>query len=310
MSTSDFKSGAWASKQAADTYHKNTIATPKIFQLVREDLYVRYVQRHAAPGARILDLGCGSGLISVRLHDLGYKVVACDISKGMLDTLAETRGNRDFELRQGSGFKVPAADGEFDMVISRMFIQHFPDWPKILREKARATREGGIVLFDFGNREHVDACDPDLGKSDGFPYNTDASKAGSFYAVADVAEMQSQAKTCGLDVIEISPNGLLLYNGYVWKTVGAAGIPEFNAKLDRLLADESARELLFLIEEQVLPALPKSSSYGNITVLRRNQAIRTGCLERREQPKGMLNRIKGLLRRTASGLRTTRAVAQ
>lgn len=269
MSTSLFKSGAWASNSAADTYHKNTVAAPRIFQLIREDLYVRLIQRHASKGARILDLGCGSGIISMRLHDLGYTVVACDISHGMLDKLAEVRGERDFELRQGSGFEVPASDGEFDMVISRMFIQHFPDWPKILREKARATRAGGIVLFDFGNREHVEACGPDLGHHDGFPYLNDPSVPGKFYAVASEQEMRRAANASGLDVVEITPTGLSLYNGFLWKAQGAGGIQKLNATLDSLLDDETARELLFLIEEQVCSKLPKSATYCNMTVLRR-----------------------------------------
>ncbi len=285
ISTTKFKSGAWASKESADRYHENTIATPKIFQLIREDLYIRYVQRHAKPGARILDLGCGSGLVSIKLHDLGFKIVSCDISQGMLDKLAEERGARDFELRRGSGFDIPAKDGEFDMVISRMFIQHFPDWPKVLREKARVTSPGGIVLFDFGNREHVDACDPNLGKGDGFPYCTDKKKAGSFYAVASEAEMRGEAGKCGLDVVEIAPFGFLLYNGFVWKSLGAAAIPAFNDELDQLLSNESARELMLFIEERVLPLLPKSTAYGNLTVLRRNPATST-----------MLAKIKGLLR--------------
>jgi ubiquinone/menaquinone biosynthesis C-methylase UbiE len=292
MSTTKFKSGAWTSKESADRYHKNTIASPKIFQLIREDLYIRYVQRHAKPGARILDVGCGSGLVSIKLHDLGFRVVSCDISQGMLDKLAEERGARDFELRRGSGFDIPATDGEFDMVISRMFIQHFPDWEKVLKEKARVTGPGGIVLFDFGNREHVDACDPNLGQSDGFPYCTDAKKPNSFYAVASEAEMREQASKCGLDIVEIAQHGLLLYNAFVWKALGAAAIQTFNAELDRLLANESARELLFLIEEQVLPLLPKSTSYGNITVLRRNPSGKAQSL----QTPSMLAKIRGLLR--------------
>ena len=49
MSTSEYKSAAWATAGAAIRYHDNTVAAPRIFQLIREDLYVRYVQRFAAP---------------------------------------------------------------------------------------------------------------------------------------------------------------------------------------------------------------------------------------------------------------------
>jgi 2-polyprenyl-6-hydroxyphenyl methylase/3-demethylubiquinone-9 3-methyltransferase len=269
MRISEFKTRAWAGRKRADQYHESTAKAPRIFQLVRHDLYIRYIQRYAEPGASLVDLGCGSGLIAIALHDLGYKIVACDVSEGMLAKLADDRGERDIELRQGSGFAIPARDEEFDMVLSRMFIQHFPNWPQVLREKARVTRPGGIILFDFGSREHVMACDPNLGATDDFPYCNREEDAAKFYAVADEQEMHYRAAECGLEVVEIAPYGLLLNNAFLWKRLHADGIREFNDRVDQLLQSEMAKELLLTIEESVLPLLPKSVCYGNITVLRR-----------------------------------------
>ncbi len=269
MQVSRFKTGAWEGRERAEQYHRGTVGAPEIFTRMRRDVYLRYIQRHAAPGARILDLGCGTGLIAIALHDLGYKVVASDVSAGMLEKLADDKGERDIELRRGNGFAIPAADGEFDMVVSRMFIQHFPDWPQVLAEKARVTRAGGIVLFDFGNREHLLACDPSLGAADDFPYSNSEKDAGKFYAVADAREMHDRAAACGLEVVEIAPHGLLLYNGFLWKKLGGDGVRGFNAELDRILASSEASELLLMIEETVWPLLPKSVCYGTMTVRRR-----------------------------------------
>jgi 2-polyprenyl-3-methyl-5-hydroxy-6-metoxy-1,4-benzoquinol methylase len=288
MQISQFKTGAWEGRERAEQYHRGTVGAPGIFQRMRHDVYLRYIQRHAAPGARILDLGCGTGLIAIALHDLGYKVVACDVSAGMLEKLADEKGERDIELRRGDGFAIPAADGEFDMVVSRMFIQHFPNWPQIVAEKARVTRPGGIVLFDFGNREHLMACDPNLGAADDFPYSNSEKDAGKFYAAADAQEMRARAAECGLDVVAIAPHGLLLYNGFLWKKLGADGIREFNARLDRILASDEATELLLMIEEAVLPLLPKSVCYGNITVLRK-----VGAAAAAKPHKGMFSWLRG-----------------
>ena len=282
---SDFKTGAWQSQERADAYHKGTVAAPAVFQIVRQALYLRYVQRYAPTGARFLDLGCGSGLVSIALHDLGYTVVACDASQGMLNRLSQERGDRNFELRLGSGFDIPARDGEFDMVVSRMFIQHFPNWPLILREKARVTRRDGIVLFDFGNREHVVACDRHLGRDDDFPYCADPAIPEKFYAVASQGEMSFEAKACGLEVVDIAPHGLLLNNAFLWKTLKADGIGALNAKLDRLLQDDKARELLLLIEEECLPHLPRSTAYGNVTILRRTASTSQRSLWHRLRDK-------------------------
>ena len=271
MSNKEFKSSAWQTPASAATYDKNTRAAPAVFQLIRHDFFIKYVQRHAAPGAKILDLGCGSGLVSIALHDLGYRVVSCDVSQAMLDQVAESRGDREFELRVGSGFEIPAADGEFDLVLSRMMIQHFVDWPAILAEKARVVREGGIVLFDFGNQEHLDATKPEYDDGKGFPYNNDPAEPESYYAVATEEEMARQAKRVGLEVVGISPLGLLLCNGFQWNALKSTGIADQNQKLDDLLKSPEARELLELIELQLMPLLPKSVTYGNMTVLRRSE---------------------------------------
>jgi SAM-dependent methyltransferase len=264
----DFKTRAWQSPEGSNRYHDTTKEAPQIFQVIRQDLYIDRVRRYAPAGARILDLGCGSGLVSLALADLGYDVVSCDVSRDMLNVLERERGDRRIETRCGDAYAIPAADGEFDMVISRMFIQHFVDWPKIVVEKARVTRPGGVVMFDFGNREHLDASglNPAACK---FPYGNDPKDSGTFYAVASEEEMREAARAAGLSVEEISPAGLLLYNGFLWIKLGAEGIAEFNRTLDELLVRDGAREMLELIERSVLPLLPKATTYNNFTVLRK-----------------------------------------
>jgi ubiquinone/menaquinone biosynthesis C-methylase UbiE len=267
VSTRQFKSGAWESNEKAEGYHDSTVAAPLLFKFIREELFIRRIQRYAAPGARILDLGCGSGLISIALHDLGYQVVACDISQGMLDVLVRERGTRAFELRRGDGFAVPAKDQEFDLVVSRMFIQHFYEWPRVLAEKARVTRPSGVVIFDFGSQEHVDASGLRVG--DGFGYFDDPTNPVTFYASATAEAMRRQADALGLDVVEISPTGLLLANVFLWKKLNAEGVADLNKKLDEILQSKEARALLAIFEETLAPALPASVTFGNITVLRR-----------------------------------------
>jgi hypothetical protein len=123
------------------------------------------------------------------------------------------------------------------------------------------------VLFDFGNQEHVDAAG--LSPRDGFPYRDDLTNAGSYYAVATEQAMTRQAAALNLDVVEIAPMGLLLYNGFLWSTMKAAGVEAVNNRLNMLLQSKEACELLALIETTLLPLLPKSVAYGNMTVLRK-----------------------------------------
>ena len=267
-SISIFKTGAWKSKESAELYNSRTATAHRLFQVVRHELFIRYIQRYASQGAKLLDLGSGSGLLSIALCDLGYKVVACDVSQAMLNKLACAKGERKIELRLGNAFRIPADVEEFDIVVSRMFLPHFPDWPIILKEKSRVTREGGIILFDFGNREHL-TTPSNLEIAEEFPYHAETGNPSKYYTVASEEEMSQAAAMNGLSVIATIPCGLLLNNVHLWNAVGRQGVEEFYDKLNSLLEHKPARELLVFIEESFVSIAPKYLTYGNLTVLRK-----------------------------------------
>lgn len=100
---------------------------------------------------RILEVGCGSGVISHMLFDLGNRqqtIEAVDVK----DVRIETEGYR-FTLV--SDTDLPFTDGEFDLVITNHVIEHVGDESaqiKHLREIRRVTSPGGIVYFAAPNK--------------------------------------------------------------------------------------------------------------------------------------------------------------
>lgn len=264
-----YKSDAWKSGKAARRYHDATVATPTTFSIAREDVYVKYVQSIVPEGGKILDLGCGSGIISRRLHDLGYKVVGCDISEGMIETSRSLQDGRTIEFRVGSGLAIPAENSEFDAVISRMFIAHFANWREILIEKARVTKPAGSVIFDFGSKEHWLLFGDDLRKDETFPYSDDQSHTGRFYDVATLGEMEEAAKSAGLELEGCYPFALFVANGSLWEKLGKDGCDALNAQLSEYLKDEAVRDFYQFFEKEVLSLLPRETSYNNMTILRK-----------------------------------------
>jgi SAM-dependent methyltransferase len=77
--------------------------------------------------SRILDCGAGTGFLSLTAARLGHRVVALDLSAGMLERLSEkaAREKLDVEVIRGSADDPP--DGQFDVVMERHLLWTLPD---------------------------------------------------------------------------------------------------------------------------------------------------------------------------------------
>jgi SAM-dependent methyltransferase len=99
-------------------------------------------------GLRVLDYGCGAAEGGIFLAKRGAKVVAIDVSPGMLDLaqrLAKKHGV-EIETRVVSGDAIPAADGEFDRVYGNGVLHHVP-LATAIPELARIMKPSAIGCF-------------------------------------------------------------------------------------------------------------------------------------------------------------------
>lgn len=152
---------------------------------VSGDAYDRFMGRYSRPlatafvdfaavsaGQRVLDVGCGSGVLTEELaRRLGAENVAGIDPSPMLEAAAERVPAA--ELRQGSAEELPWPDDSFDAAIAQLVIHFMEDPAKGVAEMARVTRPGGVVAastwdFDGGMRmlgvfwETAHALDPAL----------------------------------------------------------------------------------------------------------------------------------------------------
>ncbi len=98
-------------------------------------------------GARIADLGCGSGAFTDELRKAGYSVVGVDISPKLIEL-----GRKKYpglELLEGDVEALPFETGSFDGVLLSGLVHHFPDPGRCAAETFRILRAGGcFVAFD------------------------------------------------------------------------------------------------------------------------------------------------------------------
>lgn len=103
-------------------------------------------RRITANGAvRVLEIGCGIGLLTQRLRPLFTAVWGIDLSISSLGRAAA----QDGRLIAADGLRTPFADESFHLVIAVCVLHHVPVDRRaaLLAEAARITRRGGLVLL-------------------------------------------------------------------------------------------------------------------------------------------------------------------
>ena len=112
-------------------------------------------QRCQIKGARVLDIGCGGGLLCEALQDLGGQVTGIDLAPGMLETArlhAAERGiDIDYRLVQAEALAV-AQPASFDVITCMEMVEHVPDPSAIVGAIGTLLRPGGAAFLSTLNR--------------------------------------------------------------------------------------------------------------------------------------------------------------
>jgi SAM-dependent methyltransferase len=127
------------------------LAPPWFNQLI-DDLQFRAIRRAlelaaVPPGARFLDVGCGTGRWVRRYEELGFSPMGVDATIGMLQ-IARSHATKA-PLMTGLAQSLPFSDAAFDGLSDITVVQHIPYevQPIALREMVRVLKPGGRMIM-------------------------------------------------------------------------------------------------------------------------------------------------------------------
>ncbi|MDJ0739771.1 MAG: bifunctional 2-polyprenyl-6-hydroxyphenol methylase/3-demethylubiquinol 3-O-methyltransferase UbiG [Gammaproteobacteria bacterium] len=106
-------------------------------------------------GKRVVDVGCGGGILSESMAARGATVTGIDMAKAPLDVarLHLLESGLDVDYRQIAAEQLAAEmPGAFDIVTCMEMLEHVPDPASVVRACATLVKPGGHVFFSTINR--------------------------------------------------------------------------------------------------------------------------------------------------------------
>ena len=119
-------------------------------------LRLGYIDGHAGlAGKRVVDVGCGGGILTESMAELGAEVTGIDMGAAPLEVarlhLLESGLQVDYRQSTAEDFAAEH-EAEFDVVTCLEMLEHVPDPASVIAACARLVKPGGHVFFSTINR--------------------------------------------------------------------------------------------------------------------------------------------------------------
>jgi ubiquinone/menaquinone biosynthesis C-methylase UbiE len=132
--------------RAADYYDATRALPDDVREAIAELLVAELSDR-----GRCLEIGVGSGRMSLPLHARRVELMGADISLAMLERLVRNAGGRPpFPLVVADATRLPLHPSSFGAVLASHLLHLVRDWTRALEEALRVLTPEGVLLIDFG----------------------------------------------------------------------------------------------------------------------------------------------------------------
>lgn len=254
-----FKDNAWKSNKMANYYHKEVEHV--FFDNITSKIFIENIEKKSY----VLDVGAGTGRLSLLLADNDCRVLSCDISKEMLNYIDKHKGKRDIEILESSANSIPLENEKFDAIVSMDFMLHFPDWEDLLKEQARLCKKGGIIMFNFLSSENTDFLKSNR-KNDEVISNFFTINYAPFASEKQIGDV---ANTFGLKVEAMYPYNFFTANSMFGCNLTKTQVDDFTKQFNESIKDEKVLNFVKMFEEKIVRNLPISCSVTMIVKLRK-----------------------------------------
>src|SRR5438309_2071503 len=132
--------------ETKQTYEYNRIADRK-----RVDFIADVLKASLPPNGRILDVGCGNGVISRHLGRLGFNVLGIDVSEKTIEIARSINPMPNVQFQKKSAEELVASGERYDAVICSEVLEHLNDPGALLDVLYSTLAENGKLIVTVPN---------------------------------------------------------------------------------------------------------------------------------------------------------------
>lgn len=116
---------------------------------ITKRLELSFKELNKTSSRRILDIGCGSGVLSVPLAQNGHRVLGIDFSAPMIELATERAKNADVKVQFQVEDFLKKDFSDFDDTVALGVMEYFKNPQPIIQKMITSTRCGGKIIFDI-----------------------------------------------------------------------------------------------------------------------------------------------------------------
>ncbi len=148
--------------------------------------YIKLINQYTTRGT-LLDIGCGTGTLSIELAKAGYEVVSTDLSEEMLQIVSFRAKEENIDIEVAMYDLLDPIDYLFDNIIASMdVINHLTDLEDVefgFTNIYNSLKENGIFIFDVLSAEYIDALDGYIENDEEYHFRWESHKGDKEHSI-------------------------------------------------------------------------------------------------------------------------------